>query len=361
MIKRDAPPPELGEMLRKAELFSTLLDGDLAYVATRVAPLELKAGEELYHAGARANKFYILKSGIIAIHRNNEFNPEEEMEIARYVAGDVIGDFDFVLSSELTDRAVAIEPSSLLYFPAQVDGLEGIEAENPSVGARILLEAAAMISARLRSTQSLISNNAPWVRELRRSIYTDSATGLLSHAFLEEEVPKALEEPTTIVFVKPDRFKELNDRHGHAAGDAAMTILSRALIGQTERLGRGWALRIRSNETALVVPRCGPDEAVALARQLSHVVSDIDLSGSIPDCDFRFTASEALAVWPDDGADWSQLIESVSALLVKAWSGGGNRIYRVKPQTSASSGAADSAGTDACRTAGAAGADSPCR
>lgn len=343
---RDAPGAEPGALLRKAELFSTLLDEDLAYVATRVAPLELSAGEELYHAGIKAKKFYILKSGVVAIHRNNEFNPEEELEIARYVAGDVIGDFDFVLGSERTDRAVAIEPSSLLYFPAGVDGLEGIEAENPAAGARILLEAAAMISARLRSTQSLISNNAPWVRELRRSIYTDSATGLLSHAFLEEEVPKSLEKPTTIVFVKPDRFKELNDQHGHAAGDAAMTVLARALIGETERLGRGWALRIRSNETALVVPGCGADEAVALARQLARVVSDIDLHESIPGCDFKFTASEALAVWPDDGEDWPALIESLSILLVKAWSGGGNRIYRVRPAPDAGRPeSADSAGS----------------
>ena len=51
-------------------------------------------------------------------------------------------------------------------------------------------ESLAMISGRLRATHRLIAENAPWVRELNRQIYTDPATGMWSRAFLDEEVPR---------------------------------------------------------------------------------------------------------------------------------------------------------------------------
>jgi diguanylate cyclase (GGDEF)-like protein len=326
-MKNDAPDCELFALLRKAELFSTLLDDDLGYVATRVASFKLEKGKELFRAGDEARRFFILTSGEIAIYRKQDYRAE--IEIARYVAGDVIGDFDFVLGSRLGDRAIAERDAVLLAFPAGVSGMTDIERENPGAAARILLRAAAMISSRLRATQALISTNAPWVRELRRRIYTDPGTGLLSRAFLDEELPKSLEWPTAMILVKPDRFKDLNDAFGHAAGDAAMSELSAILIVETERLGRGWALRLRSNETALVVPRCDAPEAIELARRLALLVSRLDLGAAIPNCDFRFTASVVLAVWPDDGEVWPKLVEDAYAALTKAWSSGGNKIYRL--------------------------------
>lgn len=333
-MKEGAPNLELLGLLRKAELFSNLLDDDLCYVATRTAGFGLEKGKELFRAGDEARRFFILKSGEIAIYRKRE--PEAEIEIARYVAGDVIGDFDFVIGSAFADRAIAESDCELLAFPAGVSGMADIERENPGAAARILLRAASMISSRLRSTQALISANSPWVRELRRRIYTDPATGLLSRAFLDEEVPKSLESPTAIVLVKPDRFKDLVDAYGHSAGDAAMSELAAILNAEIERLGRGWALRLRSNETAIVVPRCGSEEASGLARGLARAVSTLDIGASFPGCAFRFSASAAIAVWPEDGEDWPRLVESAYAALTKAWSTGGARIFRFRGRRDAS-------------------------
>jgi diguanylate cyclase (GGDEF)-like protein len=185
-----------------------------------------------------------------------------------------------------------------------------------------------MISSRLRSTQRLISENSPWVRELRHQIYTDASTGLWSRAFLDEEVPRSLEAPTAIVLVKPDRFKELNDAHGHGAGDQAMSLLSGILVAEAELLGRGWAIRMRSNETAVVIPRCGREEAAATARRLSDAIADINVPAAA-DSGFSFTSSMAIAVWPEDGADWKRLVEDAYGLLTRAWRSGGARVLRL--------------------------------
>ena len=58
--------------------------------------------------------------------------------------------------------------------------------------------------------------------------------------------------------LKPLHLKELNDRYGHDAGDAAMSAIANALrIYVRDRKG-GTAYRLRSNETALLLNRYRP-------------------------------------------------------------------------------------------------------
>lgn len=249
--------------------------------------------------------------------------------MARYVAGDVIGDFDFAIGSSMEATARSGSESQVLAFPSDGLCMQDLAREKPDAASRILLRSLSMISSRLRSTQRLISDNSPWVRELRRQIYTDPGTGLWSRAFLDEELHRKLEKPTAVVMVKPDRFKELNDARGHSAGDEAMAQLSGILVDETERIGRGWALRLRSNETAIVLPRCGADEATAAARRLSSSIAAMDIAAA-RGTGFSFSSSMSLAVWPEDGDDWKRLVEDAYGILTRAWRDGGDRLYRLK-------------------------------
>jgi diguanylate cyclase (GGDEF)-like protein len=321
---------EEAALLRGVELFSSLLDDDLAYMASRVERLRVNAGAGIFAQGENASRFYIVVAGGATIFRRSPDG--KEREVARYIPGDALGDFEFAVGADFSGSARADTNSTFLVFPGGGRSMADIAFERPDSAARLLLRSAAMVSSRLRSTQSLISHNAPWVRELRRQIYTDPGTGLWSKAYLDEELPRAIERPTAIILVKPDHFKELNDAHGHSAGDAAMERMAAMLNDQIERLGRGWALRLRSNETALVVPRCSAGQATEIARLLSSLVGAVDLSRAIPGCAFTFTASVTLAVWPDDGADWRRLVEEAYAILTRAWQDGGARIYRLKPR-----------------------------
>ncbi len=328
-----APAPGLSALLRKAELFSSLLDDDLAYVVSRTDRLSLKSGEGVFRQGDEASRFFIIESGEVAIYQKSADG--REIEVARYVQGDCLGDFEFAVGARFSGAARAEIPSVLLAFPGGRLSQAELLAERPDTMARIRLRAASIVSARLRSTQALISHNSPWVRELRRQIYTDPGTGLWSKAFLDEELPRSVEKPTSLLLLKPDRFKELNDAHGHSAGDAAMERIAAILSQEVARIGRGWALRLRSNETALVLPRCGPGEAVEIARGLRAQIGALDLSGAIPRCSFRFSLSMALATWPQDGDDWRRLVDDAYAILTRAWADGGDRVYRLKARKEA--------------------------
>lgn len=308
-------------LLKKAELLGGLLDEDFDYFASRSGALSLGDGEILFVAGSRADRFWVVASGNIIVER-------DEVAIAGFGPGDVVGDFDFARGASRDATARSEGPSALVEFPRLGISLADLVAERPDASARLLLRSITMISSRLRSVQKLISENAPWVRELRRQSHTDANTGLATRSYFDEELAKRLEDPTLLLLIKPDRFKELVDERGHAAGDAAMSAIAALLIGTIRELGRGHAIRIKSNETALVVPRCGKEEARELARRISLGFATLDAG---PCCaGFHPSPSLALGFWPEHGKDPSRLFDAVYGLLQRAWRDGGNRAYSMR-------------------------------
>jgi diguanylate cyclase (GGDEF)-like protein/PAS domain S-box-containing protein len=72
-------------------------------------------------------------------------------------------------------------------------------------------------------------------RELARQARTDSLTGLLNRRAFVEETKRRIDRleregmPGTLMFVDLDRLKLLNDRLGHEAGDAALSLAAKVL------------------------------------------------------------------------------------------------------------------------------------
>lgn len=321
---------DIQDLLKKAELFSALLEDDLAYLSTRIGIKSYGPGKTVFLSGSDADRFYIVRSGEVSVVRGDRDGRMDEM--ARFLPGEVVGDFDFAMRAKRDASAIAVCASELLVFPMEGLTLEDLSREKPDTVARLLLRSLVMVSSRLRSTHKLISENAPWIRELKRQIYTDPTTGLLSKAFLDEEVAKLASPPCAVIMMKPDRFKELNDAHGHKAGDEAMAMISDILIAQTSAMGRGWAIRLKSNETALVIPACGEREAQAALAEIARSLSRLEMSRIYRGCLFRFTGSFSLGLWPNDEEDFKRLLEKASALLWRAWREGGDRAYRVPPR-----------------------------
>jgi len=314
-------------LLEKSEFFSRLLRDDLYWLASRSSVSRCPSGAELFREGEKAARFHIIRSGAVTVSRTSSGRTEE---MARFVDGDVLGDFDFARGATFDARGTADGPCEILSFPGEGWSFADLTRERPDVAARILLRSVAMISSRVRSTQLLISQNAPWVRELRRQMYTDASTGLWSRAYLDEEIPRLAKQPAACILLKPDRFKDLCDAWGHAAGDAAMERLATALKAESRRRRDSWAVRLKSNETAFIASGCGEDEAMRLAAALTRATENLDLSDATSGSGFKFTASVAVALWPADNPDLKALVEQAYAALMKAWKDGGNRAYRAR-------------------------------
>src|SRR5581483_809870 len=86
---------------------------------------------------------------------------------------------------------------------------------------------------------------------------TDPLTGLFNRRKFEEtlqqEVSRALRYgPLSLLMIDLDRFKEINDRHGHQAGDEALKAVSRVL--QSSCRGTDTCARLGGDEFAVILP-----------------------------------------------------------------------------------------------------------
>jgi GGDEF domain-containing protein len=313
-----------------SDLFTNLLPGEKKAVIDRTGTVLLRKGGILFSPGKKADHLFMLMDGSIRVFKAHEESGDEG--IACFAPGDIIGDFDFARGGEYDATAEALEDSFLIIFPGFGLSLDNFVLETPQIVSRILLNSAAMVTNRIKSTRKLIIKNISWVQEMHRKIHEDPGTGLWKQSFLDDEINRLLESPMTLIMLKPDRLKVLVDSNGHEAGDAAMVKIAAVLKNTARRIGRGWALRFRSNETGILINKCD----AALAQSLVKVLSD-DLRAippvplvSVAESEYSFSASIAWSVWPMDEKLWNSLFDGTYQLLMDTWKSSGNKIVRYR-------------------------------
>jgi len=326
--------------ITKSDLFSSLLPEEKSTIISQSGNISLRKGGILFSQGDKAEHLYFLCRGLIRISKPMEGGEDEE--IARFTPGDIIGDFDFARSAEYDAQAEAMKDSILVMFPSFGLTMDDFAAEFPQIVSRLLLNSAAMVTGRIKSTRKLIMENMSWVQELHRKAYEDPGTGLWNQTFLTDEINRLLEDPMTLILLKPDRFKVLVDARGHVAGDKAMVKIATILKGMTRKLGRGWALRFKSNETGLLINNCDAALAESLANSLLEAIAalpPVSLGKAAHGQEansFSFSGSIAWGIWPVDNEFWESLFEGTYNLLLETWKAGGNRIVRYKRKEHAS-------------------------
>ena len=313
----------------KADLFSSLLEGEHRLVVSHSGFLQLRRGGVLFAAGEQAKHFFLLVEGSIRVYKTLPDAAEDE--VARFASGDIIGDFDFARGAVYDACAQAIEDSYLIMFPGYGLSMDQFALETPHLVSKILLSSIEMMTNRIKETRKITMENMSWVQEIQRKAYEDPGTGLWKQSFLDDEINSILEEPTALIRLKPDRFKILVDSRGHEAGDEAMIRIALILKNFTRRIGRGWPLRFMSNETGLFINKYSSAEAEALAENLHSAIAALP---ALPPHDgtpaFSFTGTVAWGVWPLDDMVWNSLFQGSGELLLNAWKDGGNKVVHYK-------------------------------
>lgn len=157
-------------------------------------------------------------------------------------------------------------------------------------------------------------------RQLRTLATTDSLTGLVNrYAFLQEaERAHSLAlrsgQPLTLLMIDIDHFKQLNDRHGHAAGDRALCVFAEA-AGRTLRK-HDLMGRLGGEEFGVLLPGTSATDAVDAAERLRLAVAAVPVE--VAQGGHFMTVSIGLAQLLDK--------ETVGAALVRA----DRALYRAK-------------------------------
>jgi diguanylate cyclase (GGDEF)-like protein/PAS domain S-box-containing protein len=134
-------------------------------------------------------------------------------------------------------------------------------------------------------------------RQLRRLADHDPLTGLLNRRRFNEELEREAARARrqggagALLVVDLDRFKLVNDSHGHRAGDSILRAVGRTLEDRLR--SSDLAFRIGGDEFAVIAPGCGnePD-----ARAFATDVAEAIRSGTIAATAIRVTASIGVAL-----------------------------------------------------------------
>lgn len=165
----------------------------------------------------------------------------------------------------------------------------------------------------------------------------DALTGLYNRALLQARIDGLAESAPgrrhAFLLLDLDGFKDINDTHGHAAGDECLRRVSRRIA---RAAGRGALVaRIGGDEFAILVEECSGRDARALAR---HVRKAIQVPLRWQGQAFQLSASIGIAYWPGSGPIRSDaLFADADLALYDAKAAGKNcdAVYRAELKTEA--------------------------
>jgi diguanylate cyclase (GGDEF)-like protein len=178
---------------------------------------------------------------------------------------------------------------------------------------------AALIGAALAMSMAL--RNAEI--EHRGEAVIDQLTGMLNRKALEsrtlelEMQSRVTGQPVGLIVCDIDRFKQINDRHGHAVGDAVLKDVAYRIRKRLRAYDL--AYRLGGEEFVVLVPGAALDETRALAESLRGLIASSPVGG------VEVTASFGVAV-DSDGLDFAALFERADEALYRAKAGGRNRV-----------------------------------
>jgi len=148
---------------------------------------------------------------------------------------------------------------------------------------------------------------------LRAAAICDPLTGLLNRRGFEERIDEELERAQragamlSLLVADLDGLKGLNDRFGHAAGDAALRKFAAVLVENKRRLDA--AVRLGGDEFALVLPQTGTEGARDMATRLDRALAGASRDGRQPSATF------GAATFPGDGSTAEELLAAADRAL----------------------------------------------
>jgi len=164
--------------------------------------------------------------------------------------------------------------------------------------------------------------------EIRNRISYDQLTGLLTRESLYLALEKELQRcgryrlPVAILMMDLDRFKSVNDTHGHVIGSRVLAEVGRR-IRDTLR-ARDVSARYGGEEFLTYLSETHPDGGGLTGQRIRHAMcaSPFDIDGR----SIHLTISIGVSAFPDHGRDIETLVKRADAALYRAKEEGRDRV-----------------------------------
>ena len=164
---------------------------------------------------------------------------------------------------------------------------------------------------------------------IRKMAFFDQLTGLPNRRMMEDRLAQMLalaqreQRKMSLLFVDLDRFKAVNDQHGHAAGDWLLKQVAERM--NTVLRNSDTASRIGGDEFVILLPDArAADDAVLVAEKIRCVLEqpfvmddgvELDISSSI-----------GVVMYPDQAGNMRDLLHFGDEAMYRAKKGGRNAV-----------------------------------
>lgn len=225
-------------------------------------------------------------------------------------------------------RRVGVTADRLLLVPLQGQSTEAGELWLLEDGRRFEEHEIELVKVVVEHAVTALVNCERYQHAKERA-FIDDVTEVYNARYLlattENEIRRAgrYENPLSVLFLDLDRFKLVNDRHGHLVGSQVLRSLSQVLM-QTVRDVDTLA-RYGGDEFTILLVDTDHEEALVIADRIRRTVEEhifeASRGGSL-----RLTVSLGVGTYPQHGSDRDQLLDASDKAMYRAKSLGRNRV-----------------------------------
>jgi diguanylate cyclase (GGDEF)-like protein len=155
---------------------------------------------------------------------------------------------------------------------------------------------------------------------LYRQAHFDELTGLPNRQLLKDRLDQQIVyarregHSGAVLFLDLDRFKEINDIHGHSVGDIVLMQAAKRIVAEVR--GQDTVARLGGDEFVVVLPRLrGSDTVRATASRLLNRLTE---AFAVHGTDHFVSASIGVVLFPDDGDSVETLLKNADAAMYRA-------------------------------------------
>jgi len=200
-------------------------------------------------------------------------------------------------------------------MPQETPQIKGLERDNAAAPATRKIaradlgegrDTASRLAAEIDRLRAALKRSEARIEELEKSAHEDALTGLLNRRGFARAFAQAIAYlkryggSAALLYLDLDRFKPVNDRYGHAAGDIVLRQIAGVMQGSVR--ASDIAARLGGDELALVLWNLDAQQMQAKMRSLETLVEGMSFAVGAERIDLGVSIGGTMLA-PDDDLD----------------------------------------------------------